>query len=249
MRTASAAPAMTGISVPRWLIGPMSARRSTLPKWSVPSLPRVGPAWRARNCRKRSLGATPRTRSDPMFLIIGARRSSGRRAKAVPTEIASCPRLLYSPPRIFPCRYNAESFSSTRRFSLKRRCISRRDSRGSPGFRSGTRGGGRNADSPATRAPEAAAVGIEAPARPFVRPLPAEPFNGGMSRASEMDPAGVQVQRRLRHDLGERGVGVDGVEQLLDGRLEPQGHPPLGDQLGRLRADDVDAEDRKSTRL
>ena len=29
-----------------------------------------------------------------MLRIIGARRSSGSRAQAVPTEIASCPRLL-----------------------------------------------------------------------------------------------------------------------------------------------------------
>ena len=37
----------------------------------------------------------------------------------------------------------------------------------------------------------------------------------------EMDPPRVKVERRLRDRFGQRRVGVDGLEQVLDRRLEP----------------------------
>src|SRR6266849_830368 len=167
-----------------------------------------------------------------MFLIIGASRSSDLKADAVPTEIASWPRLLYRPPRICPWRYRAESFSSTRRFRWRSRCISSRRFRGSPGFLSagGGPGGGRS-PSPAARS---------AGPSPRFPPLdPGRPATFGKPRASEMDAAGVQVEGRLPHRLGKCGMGVDRLEQVLHGRLQAERHAALGEELRRLRPDDV----------
>ena len=43
--------------------------------------------------------------------------------------------------------------------------------------------------------------------------------------------------------LGHRRVGVDGEHHLFDRRFELDRGDALGDDLGRVRADDVDAED------
>src|SRR5262249_27437509 len=46
----------------------------------------------------------------------------------------------------------------------------------------------------------------------------------------------------LSNRFGERRVRVDRANQLLDRRFEPQRHRGLGHQLGRARADHVDAK-------
>ena len=52
----------------------------------------------------------------------------------------------------------------------------------------------------------------------------------------------VRGVRRFEHGLGHGRMGVDRAHQLLDRALEPQRQRRLGDQLGRARADHVDAE-------
>ena len=47
----------------------------------------------------------------------------------------------------------------------------------------------------------------------------------------------------LHDGLGERGVRVHGVDDLLLGGLELLGHDEFGDQLGRLGADEVGAQE------
>src|SRR5439155_1025105 len=47
----------------------------------------------------------------------------------------------------------------------------------------------------------------------------------------------------VRFRAGQRGVRVDRRDHILDGRLEADRERRLGDQLTRLRSDDVDADD------
>ena len=99
-------------------IGETMCRFSRSPKWLVPSLPRVGEVYFAMCWVKMSRGGTPLTSSAPMLRIIGAIQSLLSRAYAVPTEIASCPRLEYSPPTILFWRNSFTIVSSTARFSF-----------------------------------------------------------------------------------------------------------------------------------
>src|SRR5712691_10022143 len=49
-------------------------------------------------------------------------------------------------------------------------------------------------------------------------------------------------QRRLERRLGQGGMGVDGVDDLLEGGLQRAPHRELVDQLGGLGTDDVHAQ-------
>ena len=53
----------------------------------------------------------------------------------------------------------------------------------------------------------------------------------------------VHGVRGFAHRLRHRRVRVDRADQLFDRALEPHGERGLGDELGRARADHVDAED------
>src|SRR5438046_4578574 len=88
-----ATPVITGIKSPSMEIGETMWRSSKSPKWLVPSLPFVGESYFAMCCMKMSRGRTPLTSSAPMLRIIGASQSFFSSAYAVPTEIASWPRL------------------------------------------------------------------------------------------------------------------------------------------------------------
>jgi len=88
-----ATPVMTGIKSPSIEIGETMCRLSRSPKWLVPSLPLVGESYFAMCCMKTSRGGTPFTSNAPMLRIIGANQSFFSSAYAVPTEIASWPRL------------------------------------------------------------------------------------------------------------------------------------------------------------
>ena len=88
-----AMPAITGIRSPSMEMGETTCRTFKSPKWLVPSLPRVGEVYLAMCWVRMSRGLKPFTRSAPILRIIGASQSRGSSAYAVPTEIASCPRL------------------------------------------------------------------------------------------------------------------------------------------------------------
>jgi hypothetical protein len=87
---ASAIPAMTGMTAPRWEIG-ATMRRERSPKCVLPSRPPVGDVARAQYCVNTSRGRTPRTSIVPRLRIKGPTQSWGSSAYAVPTEIASWP--------------------------------------------------------------------------------------------------------------------------------------------------------------
>ncbi len=88
-----ATPVITGIRSPSMEMGETMCRFFRSPKWLVPSFPSVGEVYFAMCCVKMSRGFTPFTSSAPMLRIIGASQSRFSSAYAVPTEIASWPRL------------------------------------------------------------------------------------------------------------------------------------------------------------
>src|SRR5258707_12481504 len=65
---------------------------------------------------------------------------------------------------------------------------------------------------------------------------------GGRGR-SYMNGVAEGGEGRLERGLGERGVSVDGVHDLLQRGLEGPPHRELVDQLGGLGTDDVHAQD------
>ncbi len=58
-----------------------------------------------------------------------------------------------------------------------------------------------------------------------------------------MDGGAVRGVRRFAHRFRHRRVGVDRADQLFDRAFELQCDGRFGDELGRARADHVDAED------
>src|SRR4029077_16334320 len=60
--------------------------------------------------------------------------------------------------------------------------------------------------------------------------------------ASEVDPPSVDSHRRFADDFGQRGVRVSREPDLPRGRLEREPEAGLGDEVGRVRADDVDTD-------
>src|SRR5437867_2242885 len=62
-------------------------------------------------------------------------------------------------------------------------------------------------------------------------------------RESEVDRLAEGAERRLERGFGQGRVGVDRVDDLLQRRLDRPPHGELVDDLRRLRADDVDAQD------
>src|SRR3990172_11799926 len=59
---------------------------------------------------------------------------------------------------------------------------------------------------------------------------------------SEVDRAAVDGHGRLADDLGERRVGVGRAPDLPGRRVEGEGERRLGDEVGGVRADEVDAQ-------
>ena len=58
-----------------------------------------------------------------------------------------------------------------------------------------------------------------------------------------MDALALDVLGGFHDRLGQRGVGVDGVHQLVYRALQLDGDARLVDQIGGVGADDVDAQD------
>ena len=59
----------------------------------------------------------------------------------------------------------------------------------------------------------------------------------------DVDGHAFDAGESVEEGFGEGGVGMDGERHLFDGGFELHRYDALGDKLGGLRADDVDAED------
>src|SRR5690349_24641792 len=68
-------------------------------------------------------------------------------------------------------------------------------------------------------------------------------------RASEIERALIDSERRLARHLGERRMRVADARDVLARRTEFHRDDALGDQLARLRPDDVHAEDAIGLRI
>src|SRR6478672_1668665 len=144
---------------------------------------------------------------------------------AIPTCAPSWPWPLITN-GIRPARLRIHIRSSTARASATSRYISTRSASVSP------------TDAASAEASPVTAIGaLGLRATPLVAaPVSATPF------ASEVDRPSVDGHRGLAHDLGERRMRVGRETDLPRGRLQREPETGLGDEVGGVRPDDVDAE-------
>ena len=107
-------PPSPGSNRPAWKSAKTMCKLSRSPKWLVPSLPSSSESYFAMCCMKMSRGGTPLHEQRPDIADHRRQAVVFFPAYADPTEMASCPRLEYSPPTILFCRNNFTMVSSTR---------------------------------------------------------------------------------------------------------------------------------------
>src|SRR3954470_2030280 len=120
---------------------------------------------------------------------------------------------------IRPARFSTHIRSSTARARATRRYISRRSSGVRP--RSAPSVGSGGVAAPGSECVTATALSVD---------------------RSEVDRPTVDGHRRLAEDLGEGRMGVGRSADLPRNRLELESDGRLGNQVCRVRTDDVDAE-------